>query len=73
MGLGALWKIVLSKHSLSQSKTLWCKAKSTYQQHPETLQPIGHVLAESREVCCSVNRVHISDSFQKSWMLCSLV
>ena len=43
MGSGTLWKTVVSKHSLSlhlqmQVKTLPCKEKDKYQQHPETLQ-----------------------------------
>ena len=43
MGSGTLWKTVVSKHSLSlhlqmQVKTLPCREKDIYQQHPETLQ-----------------------------------
>lgn len=58
-----------------QVKTLQCKAKAIYQQHPETpLASLGPSSSEMDwhkvEKCAVVWRVHISNCFWKLWTSC---
>ena len=80
MGSGILRKTNVSLHSSSlhlqvQIKTLQCKVKALYQQHPEMLPAsLGSSSSEMDwhkvEKCAVVWRVHISNCFWKSWMSC---